>query len=706
MRRSYLSGYTEEEMNTAKPSDAETADWQEVECLLADLHAWARAPEPPSGFYGKLLEGCTTMLAAQGGVVWQSEGHGRWRVLQQINYVEVLDAHISTHLELLQQAVLTEQPTIASLSDDSGESMETPLETTRLFAAVPILQADSTPRISASPTRIVIELIMPRLGSQQVQQGWKEFLATVCHHASSYHEHQELHRLRAELAFHQQSSSLLRRIQRSVDLKQITYEIVNGGRNLLNAERVSLLMQNGKRWRLLAVSGVDQLSTRADAVKRLEELARVTAEWGEPFDYTDGLPNKAHIQTEEAGLSPVVTELLEQHVDESHARRLIAVPIECDEATPSDDIQSRGSDPESVPKVVLIAEQFRMGGEQFTCQQAIELVHLCLPTLEQGVKLDHWGVRTALTWSECCSRIRKHWGLSRSLVFLSAVVVLIGCLVIVPTDFEVSVPAKLVPVEEHDVFATSHAKVVQVLVEHGDRVAEGEPLAILDDPQLLLESQRVHGELETVRQRLEGLAISRTNRQVREEDDSKRLPLSAEAMQLEMQLTSLRKQRDILAERHQDLTLRSPIAGTVLTLDAQHLLHTRPVERGQVLFTVADTSSGWKLQAEVPQDQIGHVRTAQQEIEAQLPVRFRLAGDPRETFSGQLHAISEVAVLDPESLTGDQPGIRAEIAVPHERLVSAKPGMDADVKIYCGRRSLGFVWLHSVWENLLRWMSF
>ena len=37
---------------------------------------------------------------------------------------------------------------------------------------------------------------------------------------------------------------------------------------------------------------------------------------------------------------------------------------------------------------------------------------------------------------------------------------------------------------------------------------------------------------------------------------------------------------------------------------------------------------------------------------------------------------------------------------------AARPGMDATVRIDCGRRSVGFVWLHDAWETLYRWVTF
>ena len=111
----------------------------------------------------------------------------------------------------------------------------------------------------------------------------------------------------------------------------------------------------------------------------------------------------------------------------------------------------------------------------------------------------------------------------------------------------------------------------------------------------------------------------------------------------------------------------------VLTLDVQHLLRTRPVERGQVLFTVADTQSGWKLRTRVPQDRIGHVVAAQQQSPP-ITARFKLTGDPKSVFAGHVTTIRETAVLDTQELASELPDIEVDVAVDAARASLGPPG--------------------------------
>ena len=231
-------------------------------------------------------------------------------------------------------------------------------------------------------------------------------------------------------------------------------------------------------------------------------------------------------------------------------------------------------------------------------------------------------------------------------------------------------------------------------------------LALLHDPQLSFDSQRVQGEIATTRKRLEAIAVARTDRQSREESLQGQLPLAAEAEQLKKQLASLQSQQTILEQRSEALTLRSPIAGTLLTLDVQNLLQTRPVQRGQVLFTIADTTAGWRLLAEVPQDRIGQVVAAQQEHGPELAVRFRLSGDTENTYEGHVASISTSAVLDTAGLDQESPAFEVVVAVDDAALLAARPGMSGQARIHCGRRSLGYLWLHDIYETIFSWWVF
>lgn len=665
------------------------ADWQQLEKFIEQLHDWSRAPIEPPEFYHRLLDGCVTLLAASGGAVWLSTERGGWQPTCQIEADQLLgDAEVlASHANLLQNVATTTAPLVLQPNSRGTAGEKNP---TSLVLALSAVAGSSG---TDDDTHAIVELFFQSGSSPAVQLGWQELLITVCQLASEYHVYQQLRKLRGERGFYDQALTLMRRFQRTTDLRQTAFEIANEGRGFAAADRLSVVMRQGQRWQLLAASGADRIESRADATKRLQMLAASTADWGEPLEYADAKPS------ENAELPPELAELIEKHVDESQARRLVAVPIEFDHGENDQPQRSRVA-------AVLIAEQFSSEGAALSRERVLELAELCAPALRQARQLDRFPVRNCLRWADHWTQVCEAWGLTKLTLAAAVVLAVLAALVLVPYDFEVEASATIVPLVERDIFATTDGKVAEVRIVHGQQVEANEVLAVLQDPQLSLDVERVQGEIETTRKRLEAIAVARTDRKVREETTNEKLPLSAEAEQLEKRLASLQKQQEILARRREALTLRSPIAGQVLTLDVQNLLLTRPVARGQVLFTVADTTAGWRLAADLPQDRIGHVVAAQHELGQQLPVRFRLAGDTERTFSAHLDSISTTAVLDTTELDQASPAFEVLVAVDENELFVARPGMNAQVRIHCGRRSLGYVWLHDVWDAVYSWWVF
>ena len=291
------------------------------------------------------------------------------------------------------------------------------------------------------------------------------------------------------------------------------------------------------------------------------------------------------------------------------------------------------------------------------------------------------------------------------------IVAAVAALVLIPAELTVEAPATLRAAVEREIFAAATGSVAEVRVAHGDQVKQGDVLIVLSDPELSLKLQQVRGEIDATRERLAALAVTRTDRTLRERETEDRLPLSAEQRQLEERLATLEAQRKLLAERHEALTLRSPIDGEVLTPDVQSLLTSRPVERGQTLLTVADVASGWELVAEAPQRDVGAIVEAQAAAAATDPsttvtASFRLSGDVAASYDAHLLKVSAAAPLEAEGLEDAAPPVKVRLAVDSEPPAAARPGMAASVRIDCGRRSLGYVWLHDAAATLYRWLTF
>jgi hypothetical protein len=149
----------------------------------------------------------------------------------------------------------------------------------------------------------------------------------------------------------------------------------------------------------------------------------------------------------------------------------------------------------------------------------------------------------------------------------------------------------------------------------------------------------------------------------------------------------------------------------VLTWDIGHELLARPVERGEVLVTVADLSADWQLELDVPDDRIGYVLAAQREIKPDLPVRFRLSSEEREEHLGRITEICQTADVAQEQAARPTPTIVTKVAFDTPQLIreaggELRPGVSARAQIACGSRPLGYVWFHDIWDAVVEWWQF
>jgi len=680
-------------LHTDHPRQSADASWAQLEQAIERLHAAARTPIGVRQFYARLLGEACDALAATGGAAWGARDGGRPELIAR-------EATDPVDVEIFNRPAHREA--VAAALDRGGAVIHTgPAEQEFDVLLCPVPRpAGAEPALHAAA---VIELWMPAGASPPVRQGWLDFSSALADVAADFHAWDELRRLRAGATLRRQSIDLVRRVQGPRDFKSAAFEAANEARRLLNCNRVSVLVRRPGGWRLTAVSGVDRVEPRTELAHRSERLAQHVATWGEPVDYAAQRDPASASEASggEPELPPPLLAAIEDYVDDSHARGLAAVPVAFAPRDDADDSRRR-----TRFDLVLVAERFDAGEPGALRSQLVEIGELCGPVLARAAQLDRPAVRALLNWSDRLAALRQPRRAVRAAWIVAAIGAVLAALAFVPCDFDVEAPARLAAAVERDVFAPASGAVAEVHVKHGQTVAQGDVLAVLSDPELALKLQETRGELASTRKRLEALAVARTDRTLREDGEKDRLPLSAEQRELEERQASLERQLALLTARSEALVLRSPHAGTVLTLDVQSLLESRPVERGQVLLTIADSSTGWELKADVPQRQIGHVLAAQQEQSAPLAATYRLAGDVTTTYPGHVAAVSAEAPLDADRLQDYVPPVEVRIAVDGEPPAAARSGMNANVRIHCGRRSLGYVWLHDAAATLYRWVTF
>ncbi len=151
-----------------------------------------------------------------------------------------------------------------------------------------------------------------------------------------------------------------------------------------------------------------------------------------------------------------------------------------------------------------------------------------------------------------------------------------------------------------------------------------------------------------------------------------------------------------------ELEVRSPIKGRVVSWDVEKTLHSRPIVTGQVLLEVADLNETLVLEVELPEKREGHldqyIKDQELGSEDQLQVSYILATDPDVPLDAKLALDSVSMRADADEEHGAIIKMRAIPSQDTLRELQPRPGAKVIAKIYCGRRSSGFVFFHEIYE--------
>ncbi|HEX3997360.1 MAG TPA: HlyD family efflux transporter periplasmic adaptor subunit [Pirellulales bacterium] len=663
------------------------ADWQEIDELVDDVSRLAGSDLSVAEFHVGLLQRAVRGLAAVGGAIWIQRGPGQIALETQI-HLDALPlaenwADAQRHTYLLEAALSTgSAAVVAPLSAMSGHPQAAnPTAYLLVLAPLPV----------DAGTSGVIEVFQRPGVSPAAERGYLRFLSTLSELAGDFQRNRQLRQLQDREILWGRFERFVEQIHTTLDVRQTAYTIANDGRSLVGCDRLSVGVLRGRKCRLLASSGVDQFDRRASGVQLLERLAAVVAKIDEPLWHDDN----------RSPLPPQIETPLEAALDDTHARAMAVLPLHAIEPRePAPTKESPGKLPEPGRLVgVLIAERFDNGIFDPPQRERIEAV-----ARQSAVALANAQAYRNVPFMPALQAVgRLNW-LPKALVALGVAAAVVAALVFVPVDFDVTAHGQLQPERRQEVFARSDGIVVgdDLKVAHGDRVERGQLLGTLRRPQLDFESSRIDGELRTAQEKLSAL---RNSRLAAGQDNAgggdKVEQLAAEEEEAKAQLTSLAHQQEILAGQRADLEMRSPLAGTVLTWNVRELLAARPVTRGQVLLTVADLSGPWVLEIQVPDDRIGHVLAAEEasaHADKPLAMSFIVATEPGTTHAGHVKRIALATQTD--KTTGATVLVTADFdrtAIPADEL---RPGATVVAKIHCGRRSLGYVWLHQLWETI------
>jgi multidrug efflux pump subunit AcrA (membrane-fusion protein) len=658
---------------TTKPTSTD-ATWRELDEVIEEIAQLAKSEESPGRFYSALLERLVSALAAEGGAIWTRDSGGQVEQQCLVNPPRLLNGEDLNgspgHKDLIEGVLSSGLPQVVPPQRKASPGDPTGNPTGTLLILFPW-------RVDQAPAG-VIELFQRTGGGPKAEQGYLEFLEVIGEFAAEFQRNAQLRQFKQIARDWARFDKFARLVHAGLDVRRAAYTIVNEGRLLLECDRVGLLVRRGRKYRLTAVSGVESPNQRAELTCRLEELGEATAKTGKPLWFP----------ADRKELSPTLEKSLSEYLDKSHAQSLGILPL------------APGKPKTEFPIAILVVEKF-FGA--FDLQERSLIA-------EAG---DH--IRTAI---ENCMELesvplvfilRRLRGLTEFRAWLkgalaaAVVAVIVAAALLVKADFNVVAEGELEPVQLRDVFARTDGTVSDLVVDHGQHVRAGELLAVLRRPQLDLEFKQVLGELQTAQQKLVALEAERLQAS-RDSEEQRRRYGQATAQEEELRETihSLQAQYEVLKNKQAESEVRSPIDGDVLTWNVRQLLEDRPVTRGQTLLAIGNLSGPWKLALRIPDRQAGHVLAAQQsQPGTPLKVSYLLAMNPRQSFQGTLANLGMR-----RETAAENPYIEATVEIDRSALEQCAAGAGVRAYIQCGRRSLGYVWLHNLFDTIRIWLFF
>ncbi len=442
---------------------------------------------------------------------------------------------------------------------------------------------------------------------------------------------------------------LLSRVEACSDLSLGCYTLVNELQRFLGCKQVvlGLCRRQNRGCQVRAISETTEFDAQSDQVRRIEavldeSVARGTLSAWPPTEESDRHGLLAH----------------KTLCSSSGAHSVVSSPIRDEQGNIqgawcflSDDLSDQENDQKTVSLNFIRAAELPVGSSLRLMQSAerSKLHHLLAVSI---ASLRNWKGRTALAAS----------------LLLAAVLAL-------PFTYHVKCETELQPVARRFIAAPFDGKLDTSKVEPGDIVAAGALLARMDGRE--------------VRWELAGL-VADFNRAAKERDGhlAKGDYGDAQLSKLEMERLDLKTQ--LLEHRTENLEIRSPIEGIVISGDLKKV-EGMPLTVGQNLFEVAPLDE-MIVEIAIPEADIAYVESGRE-------VTIVLDAYPRKDWAGRLtriHPRSEIREHEHVYI--------AELRLKND-FGLLRPGMRGRAEVVGPQRALAWNLFHKPWERLLFWLG-
>ena len=653
----------------------------QIRNLVAEITQLSKSSVELNDFFEGFLTRTTSALASDGGAIWLDESDtGSLQLQYHVNLDQSVlatdtEAQIK-HTKLLNRLRDAGEPALIPANSGATESDDGGNPTNNLLIVGPL---------SVNGKTIGVVEILQRTGAgPTTQRGYLRFLSQMCEIASDFLTNRKIRNFADQQNLWQQIDSFIRSIHQGLDPAQTSYAIANEGRRILGTERVSVALLNGSRCQIAAVSGLDSIERRADQVKHLQKLTKSIVKTNEALWYTG----------DDENLPPQIEKRLHNYLDKSHTKMLAVIPLK-------EQIEEVANEqgPKKQPAIIgaLIVEQLKDSCVESSLRNRVELLAGHSEAALSNA-IEHNSLFLMPLWKSLGQLTKPFVGskLPRTIIGLGLVLAVIAFFALFPYPFSLSSNGQLVPQIQNEVYAQVGGILQEVFVPEGEakRVRKDEILARMSNSDLMVQIQNLEGDVSQTREQIRKFQRAQFEKLDRLDD----IILDGEYNKAEQLLVSLKRELELKKQQAAHLVVRSPADGLIVNWQVRKNLLKRPVDRGQNLMTVVDPNGGWQLEIEVPERRVGHLMTRLQESSDPVEVSFALVSHPGQEFTGTLKQIDRKL----EVYSDDGNTAKAIVHFENQQLPEdlLKSGTRINAKLYCGTRSIGFVWFHELFETV------
>jgi hypothetical protein len=679
---------------------------QQINRLRDEVARLSETDIDPAQYYGEFLMRVLTALAAPAGAIWIRTPHGNLQLQYQIQMQQLgldrTEAGRQSHDELLRQTIQSGKsiylpPNSSGPKGDGSTGTTAGNPTDFLLLLVPILLNNQVAGL--------IEVWQAPNRHPSAIQGFMQFLTHMAELASRYMRHRLLGEMTGQQQLWTQLETFARQVHASLNPVEVAYVTANEGRRLIDCDRVSVGIRQGRRTRIDAISGADVVEKRSNLVQRMRALVDSVLKWGEKLVFTG---------VKDDSLPPDVYQALDAYLEESSSKLLVVMPLR----------DTREEDSKKPPRSALVMECFEPSENQEQLLARMEVVGKhAAPALYNAV--EHRRIPFRFVWMPLAAIQDGLGGKARAIVFgiIAALVLLAALLVLVPYPLKLDGIGHFLPKTRRWIYSPAQAFVYKFDVQPNETVPENQNLILMYDLQLHKDLVRLSNEIDAAQKQ-----IDTYTQLLNTAPSSESLKISAElATQLVNREAKLRERDAYMRRTNSDPTrpgyfwIRAPefpasmeVTGeqpqwTILTADFKERLGDKEVKPSDQLLRVGFKEGQWEIELKIPQKHIGQVLAAfGNDEDKELDVDILLRSEPTKIYKGKLarNKIAGEATRERDENNESEPvvlawvridgaGIADQDKIPADRRVTET---EVHAKIRCGDHRLGFSLFYGVWE--------